>query len=80
VLPAVEGAGLRSVKIDDRSSGVSGAVAVGTMHMAKGLEYRAVAVAACDDEILPLQKRIEGIADTSDLEEVYVDAVGGQTS
>ena len=40
------------------------------MHLAKGLEYRAVVVAACDDEILPLQSRIESIADEADLEEV----------
>ena len=32
---------------------------------------RAVAVMACDDEVVPLQKRIEAIADAADLEEVY---------
>lgn len=37
----------------------------------KGLEFRAVAVTACDDEVLPLQGRIESVADDSDLEEVY---------
>ncbi len=26
---------------------------------------------ACDDEIIPLQERIESVADDSDLEEVY---------
>jgi len=26
---------------------------------------------ACDDEVLPLQERIEAVADDSDLEEVY---------
>ena len=26
---------------------------------------------ACDDEVLPLQERIETVADESDLEEVY---------
>ena len=41
------------------------------MHLAKGLEFRAVAVMACDDEIIPLQARIETVADDSDLEEVY---------
>jgi superfamily I DNA/RNA helicase len=29
------------------------------MHLAKGLEFRAVAVMACDDEVIPLQERIE---------------------
>ena len=41
------------------------------MHQAKGLEFRAVAVMACDDEIVPLQDRIETVSDDSDLEEVY---------
>ena len=40
-------------------------------HLAKGLEFRAVAVMACDDEIIPLQARIETVADDADLEEVY---------
>lgn len=44
---------------------------ISTMHLAKGLEFRAVAVMACDDEVLPLQERIESVADRADLEEVY---------
>jgi len=48
-----------------------GRVSICTMHMAKGLEFRAVAVMACDDEIIPLQQRIETAADDSDLAEVY---------
>ncbi len=44
---------------------------MGTMHFAKGLEFRAVAVMARDDEIIPLQERIENVADDADLEEVY---------
>jgi superfamily I DNA/RNA helicase len=41
------------------------------MHLAKGLEFRAVAVMACDDEVIPSQERIETVTDESDLEEVY---------
>ena len=41
------------------------------MHLAKSLEFRAVAVMACDDEVLPLQQRIEAVADDADLEDVY---------
>jgi superfamily I DNA/RNA helicase len=41
------------------------------MHLAKGLEFRAVAVMACDDEVVPLQERIENVADEADLEDVY---------
>ena len=48
-----------------------GSVALCTMHLAKGLEFRAVVVMACDDEVIPSQERIEGVADNTDLEEVY---------
>ena len=41
------------------------------MHLAKGLEFRAVVVMACDDEVLPLQSRVEAVSDESDLQEVY---------
>nr|WP_240905889.1 3'-5' exonuclease [Thiorhodococcus mannitoliphagus] len=41
------------------------------MHLAKGLEFRAVAVMACDDEVIPSQSRIETVTEDSDLEEVY---------
>ena len=46
-------------------------IAIGPMHLAKGHEFPAVAVMACDDGILPLQARIEAIADEADLEEVF---------
>lgn len=41
------------------------------MHFAKGLEFRAVVVMACDDEIIPSQERIETVGDDADLQEVY---------
>ena len=41
--------------LDERVETVSGHVTVCTMHHAKGLEFRAVAVMACDDEVVPLQ-------------------------
>jgi len=49
----------------------TGCVAIGTMHEAKGLEFKACAVVACDDEIVPLQSRIENVTDDADLEDVY---------
>ena len=64
-------AGLLATMLDERSGGAPEGVMVGTMHLAKGLEFRAVAVAACDDEVLPLQSRIEDIADEADLEDTY---------
>ena len=68
---AVRLADLNPVVLDKRSEGAPDRVAVGTMHLAKGLEFRAVAVVACDDEILPLQLRIENVADEADLEDTY---------
>jgi superfamily I DNA/RNA helicase len=41
------------------------------MHLAKGLEFRAVAVMACDGEVIPLQRRIEMVGDDADLKEIY---------
>jgi superfamily I DNA/RNA helicase len=49
----------------------TGWVSISTMHLAKGLEFRAVVVMACDDEVIPSQERIETVVDDSDLEEVY---------
>jgi len=37
----------------------------------KGLEFRAVAVMACDDEVIPNQKGIEQVGDEADLQEIY---------
>ena len=68
---AVEKAGLPSKVLDEKVETTSGHVSIGTMHLAKGLEFRAVAVMACDDEVIPLQERIETAADDTDLEEVY---------
>lgn len=68
---AVESAGLPFTSLDERVETTSGHVAVGTMHLVKGLEFRAVVVMACDDEVLPSQARIEAVADDADLEEVY---------
>ena len=48
-----------------------GSVRLCTMPLAKGLEFKAVVVMACDDEVIPSQKRIESIADNTDLEEIY---------
>src|SRR5262249_13171762 len=64
-------AGIPFQILDDNSESTSGHAAVGTMHLAKGLEFRAVVVMACDDEVIPSQERIEAVTDDADLEEVY---------
>jgi len=68
---AVDKAGLAVKVLDENVEVASGRVSMGTMHLAKGLEFRAVAVMACDDEIVPLQERIESVTDDADLEDVY---------
>lgn len=68
---AAEKTGIPFKILDESVETVSGRISVGTMHLAKGLEFRAVAVMACDDEVIPLQERIESVIDDADLEEVY---------
>ena len=68
---ALDAACVPYVTLDQRVLTVSGSASVGTMHLAKGLEFRAVVVMACDDEVLPSQQRIAEIGDDADLEEIY---------
>ena len=68
---AVKAAGLAFKVLDEHVETTSGHVSISTMHLAKGLEFRAVVVMACDDEIIPLQERIETVGDDADLKEVY---------
>ena len=42
------------------------------MHLAKGLEFKVVAVMACDANVIPNRKRIENMGDDADLEDVYI--------
>jgi AAA domain/UvrD-like helicase C-terminal domain len=41
------------------------------MSLAKGLEFRAVVVMACDEGILPLDERVADAADEAELDEIY---------
>jgi superfamily I DNA/RNA helicase len=41
------------------------------MHFAKGLEFRAVAVMRCDEQVIPAQQRIADVSDEMELDEVY---------
>ena len=68
---AVREAGLAFNVLDEHVETSSGHVSISTMHLAKGLEFRAAVVMACDDEIIPLQERIETVGDDADLQEVY---------
>lgn len=68
---AVEQAGIACRALNAQIEVTSGYAAIGVMHLAKGLEFRAVAVMACDDEVLPLQERIEQVGEDGDLQDVY---------
>lgn len=68
---AVEAAGIPFKVLDEHVETTSGYASISTMHLAKGLEFRAVAVMACDDEVIPLQERMETVGDDADLQEVY---------
>ena len=67
----MEAAGERPVELSERQVDVGERIAIGTMHLAKGLEFKVVAVMACDDEVLPLAERIEAVVEESDLDEVF---------
>jgi superfamily I DNA/RNA helicase/mRNA-degrading endonuclease RelE of RelBE toxin-antitoxin system len=71
-LRALDKADIPAAVLDDKARTTRGSASVSTMHLAKGLEFRAVVVMACDDEVIPSQERIDTIADNADLEDVYV--------
>lgn len=68
---AIQTTGLPYKVLDDNVETASGHVSISTMHLAKGLEARAVVVMACDDEVIPSQARIETVVDDADQEDVY---------
>ena len=63
--------GQSPLELSNRVQDRDGRISIGTMHLAKGLEFQAVAVMACDDDVLPLQARIAIVADEDELDEVY---------
>lgn len=68
---AISLAGFDYTVLDENVEAAIGRVAISTMHHAKGLEFRAVVVMACDDEIIPSQQRIAAVTDDADLDDVY---------
>lgn len=67
---AVGAAGLKPTEITLFKEPTPGAVRIGVMHLAKGLEFKAVVVMACDEALLPLRQRVEAVADESELDDV----------
>lgn len=70
-LEALSSAGLPFLVLDEEMMTQEGSVTVSAMHLAKGLEFRAVAVMACDDEVIPLQSRLQSVTDDAELQEIY---------
>lgn len=68
---AVEAAGLPWLELSDRDQDATGHVQIGTMHLAKGLEFKSAVVMACDEGILPLQMRLVDVADETEMDDVY---------
>jgi hypothetical protein len=58
--------------LDEEPNGGEGEqITLCTMHLAKGLEFRVVVVMACDEDIIPLQARVELAGDVGSSEDVY---------
>ena len=68
---AILATGTKPFELSGQGDATAGLIAAGTMHLAKGLEFKAVAVMACDDDVLPLRARLEAVADEVELDEVY---------
>lgn len=68
---AVKQAGGTPFELTMHKEGPAGDVRIGIMHLAKGLEFKAIAVIACDEDLLPLRSRIETVGDEVELDEVY---------
>ena len=64
-------AGLRCKRLERRMEVSPGTLPICTMHLAKGLEFRAVVAMACDDAVLPSAQRIASAGEPSELEEIF---------
>lgn len=54
-------------KLSDKEAVPTDAAAVGTMHRAKGMEFRAVAVMGCSEAVLPSPAALKDLTDLEDL-------------
>jgi len=69
-LNAIKYSGNTGVVLNYKLDGDDSSINYGTMHLAKGLEFRSVAVMACDDNVLPLRERVMLFTEDADIEEV----------
>ena len=59
VSPVIESLGLEQLLLSTDTQNRQGSLNTGTLHAAKGLEFRAVAVVGCDEGALPLKAAID---------------------
>jgi len=57
--------------IEEAKLGGQAVPRIATMHDAKGLEFRAVAVMACDDDVLPDPERLSAIGDIGEMQAAF---------
>ena len=69
-LNAIKNSGNTGVVLNYKLDGDDSSINYGTMHLAKGLEFRSVAVMACDENVLPLRERVKLFTEDADIEEV----------
>jgi hypothetical protein len=63
---AMENAGLQGHLLSDDGATNPDKISLGTMHGAKGLEFKAVAVVGCDAALIPLRSVLDGLPDRSE--------------
>jgi len=63
--------GVSHVILDSKLATQVGSINIASMHTAKGLEFKAVVVMACDDTIVPSTNYLANITDEGDLKEAY---------
>jgi hypothetical protein len=61
---ALEAVGIKSQFLNDDDPIDADHVSLGTMHRAKGLEFKAVGIVGCDLDLLPLRSVLDGLADS----------------
>ncbi len=70
--PALEKAGLTGHWLNDEQPPSNADASLGTMHRAKGLEFKVVAIMGCDNDLLPLAYGMKDLVDDAD-REAYVE-------
>lgn len=68
---AIQLSGQLACELDERLKTKAGHITLSTMHLAKGLEFRAVAVMAIDEDVIPDPNRLNAVTDQLEIEDVY---------